>query len=288
MWPIYAFVVALCLVYCTAQLPAYVTSMSSFILGAFVTALLGCAVSTQVIWRRRDLLLALQRTTDRNHLYSTAHHDLWQPIQSVRLLSVALSTATAEEKERLLKDIESAAASAQDFMESLGEYDRPVQIQLVPLLDLLEPLVEEYRHVAARKYVGLRYHAKNFLIRTDPVLFQRIVRNLLSNAIRYTNKGGRVVVGFRRYQDQPWLMVYDNGIGMSPEHAEKCFDIFSRLGDVNRVPEGLGLGLYSVKRAANQLKTETRLISRLDHGTAIGISLRDNWVNKGKHLSKKH
>jgi signal transduction histidine kinase len=119
------------------------------------------------------------------------------------------------------------------------------------------------------------------LIRTDPVLFQRIVRNLISNAIRYTSKGGRVVVGFRRYQGQPWLMVYDNGIGMSPEQAAQCFEIFSRVGDVNRVPEGLGLGLYSVKRAANQLKMETRLVSQLDHGTAIGISLRDNWGKAG-------
>ena len=281
IWLIYTASGVLWVVYRIAQLPVYVTLMSTFIQGAIVAALLGCAVSVQVIRQRRRLLLSMQRTTDRNHLYATAHHDLWQPIQSVRLLTAALSTATEAQKELLLKDIESAVTSAQDFMESLGESDKPVRVELVTLHDLLAPLVEEYRHVANRKHIGLRYHARNMLMRTDPVLFQRIVRNLLSNAIRYTNTGGRVVLGFRRYKAQPWLMVHDNGIGMSPEQAAQCFEIFSRVGDVTRVPEGLGLGLYSVKRAANQLRMETRLISRLDRGTAIGISLRDNWGKRG-------
>jgi signal transduction histidine kinase len=274
VWMIYAASGVLWVVYRVLQLPIYITLMSSFVQGAIVASLLGCAVSVQVIRQRRQLLLSMQRTIDRNHLYASAHHDLWQPIQSVRLLTTALSTASDDQKTLLLKDIESAVTSAQDFMESLKESEAPACIQLVVLHDLLAPLVEEYRHVANRKHIGLRYYAKNMLIRTDPVLLQRIVRNLLSNAIRYTNKGGRVVLGFRHYQGQPWLMVYDNGIGMSTEQATHCFDIFSRVGDVSRVPEGMGL--YSVKRAANQLNTETRLVSQLDRGTAIGISLRDN------------
>jgi signal transduction histidine kinase len=68
-------------------------------------------------------------------------------------------------------------------------------------------------------------------------------------------------------------MVYDNGIGMSPEQAKASFEAFSRFGDINRVPEGQGIGLYSVKNMANQLGLKTWLVSHIGKGTTIGISL---------------
>jgi len=136
------------------------------------------------------------------------------------------------------------------------------------------PLIEEYRHMASAKQISLRYLPCKMLITSDLALLQRVVRNLLSNAIRYTNKGGRVLVGRKRYQGRQWLMVYDNGIGMSEEDAARCFEIFSRVGDLSRIPEGMGLGLYSVKRIATQLEVSTRLARKWGVGTAIGVSLR--------------
>jgi signal transduction histidine kinase len=68
-------------------------------------------------------------------------------------------------------------------------------------------------------------------------------------------------------------MVYDNRVGMSDAEAQRCFEMFARGDDVGRIPEGMGIGLYSVKRIAQQLNAQTRLVSRLNVGTAIGVSL---------------
>jgi two-component system, sensor histidine kinase len=110
-------------------------------------------------------------------------------------------------------------------------------------------------------------------VHSDPALLQRIMRNLLTNALRYTLAGGGILLGVRRAEGKLWLMVYDNGIGMSPEQAQACFDAYTRFGDIQRVPEGMGIGLYSVKRMADQLGLQTRLLSKTDSGTAIGVSL---------------
>lgn len=281
VWVIYAGSGIVYVAYRIAHLPAYVTLMTSFTQGSVVAALLGCAVSVRVIRQRREMQQSVARATDRNHLYAAAHHDLWQPIQSVGLYAAAIPGASDVQKHRFLKGIESAVTSVHDFMEGLRQDEIKVRLDVVSLHELIAPLVEEYRHIASGKHIGLRYVAKQIRIQTDPVLLQRIVRNLLSNAIRYTNKGGRILLGCRSYHGQLWLMVYDNGIGMTDEQAARCFDAFSREGDTGRIPEGMGLGLYSVKRIANQLNAKVRLISQPDKGTAIGVSLHENLQNQG-------
>ncbi len=281
VWVIYAGSGIVYVAYRIAHLPAYVTLMTSFTQGSIVAALLGCAVSVQVIRQRREMQESVTRVTDRNHLYAAAHHDLWQPIQSVGLYAAAIPSASEAQKYRFLKGIESAVTSVHDFMEGLRQDEIKVRLEAVSLHELLAPLVEEYRHIASGKHISLRYVAKQVNVQTDPVLLKRIVRNLLSNAIRYTNKGGRILLGCRRYQGKLWLMVYDNGIGMTDEQTARCFDVFTREGDTERIPEGMGLGLYSVKRIANQLNARVRLISQPDKGTAIGVSLHENLQNQG-------
>ncbi len=273
VWLVYGASGLLYIAYRIADLPIYITLMSNLVQGSLVAALMGCAVSVQIIHQRRDMQKSVARAQDRNHLYATAHHDLWQPIQSVGLYAAALSTASDAEKPRFLRGIESAVTSVHDFMEGLRQVDAPVQLQTVKLHELLAPLINEYRLIASHKRISLRYRASSLIVQTDPALLQRMVRNLLSNSIRYTGKGGRVLLGCRRRGGRHWLMVYDNGVGMTPEQTAICFDAFVRVGDISRVPEGMGLGLYSVKRMANQLQAQTYLTSKLGVGTAIGVSL---------------
>jgi signal transduction histidine kinase len=284
VWVIYAGSGLLYIAYRIAHLPVYVTLISNFVQGSLVAALLGCAVSVQIIRQRRTMQASVQRHQERNHLYAAAHHDLWQPIQSVGLYAAALTNSVANtvtdhnaQHQRYLQGIESAVNSVHDFMDELRQVDLAPHIQTVELHELLAPLVEEYRHIASHKHISLRYRAPRLTVQTDSALLQRIVRNLLSNAIRYTNKGGRILLGCRR-KGQPqhgahWLMVYDNGVGMSDAEAQRCFEMFARGDDVGRIPEGMGIGLYSVKRIAQQLNAQTRLVSRLNVGTAIGVSL---------------
>ena len=255
------------------QFPIYIMLFIHFTQGAIVAALLGCAVSALLVYRHQQAKREVLFQKNHNQLYEAAHHDLWQPIQSIGLYTAALDTATEAEKKKYQLSISSAVTSVHDFMEGLRRIDFVPILQTIDLHTLLASLVDEYRLIASHKQISLRYHQTPIQIQAEPVLMQRVVRNLLSNAIRYTNAGGGILLGVRRQRGLHWLMVYDTGIGMTPEQAAQSFEVFVRLGDQGRVPEGLGLGLYSVKHMADQMGLQTWLASQLNKGTAIGISL---------------
>lgn len=276
VWLVYLGSGVFYLLYRTLALPVYSTLMVNFVQGSLVAALLGCAVSVQVVRRKNQIEQAAERALDRNHLYTAAHHDLWQPIQSIGLQVAALeglAGANPEQAQKYHRGIQSAVNHVHDFVDGLRHIDMPPSLQEVDLDALLQPLVDECRMLAMQKHISLTVRPSHLAISTDPALLQRIIRNLFSNAIRYTNAGGRVVVGVRRERGQVWLMVYDNGIGMTDVQAAACFEAFARFGDTSRVPEGMGIGLYSVKRIAQRLGLPTRLKSRIGKGTSIGLGL---------------
>jgi signal transduction histidine kinase len=273
VWAVYLASSMSYFVYRWVQFPISYMLMIHFVQGSIVAALLGCAVSALLVYKHQLTKQIAHKQTQHNQLYAAAHHDLWQPIQSIGLYTAAMDSATATEKSRYQRGITSAVASVHDFMEGLRKIDLAPTLQRVELDALLGPLVEESRLLASQKHTSLRVRATSLVIHTDPALLQRIVRNLLTNAIRYTQVGGQILLGVRRAKGQQWLMVYDNGIGMSPAQTKASFEAFSRFGDTSRVPEGLGIGLYSVKNMADQLGLQTWLVSHLGKGTAIGISL---------------
>jgi signal transduction histidine kinase len=276
VWGIYLTSGAFYLCYRIFALPVYLTLVVNFVQGSVVASLLGCAVSVQVIRRRNQLQQTAQRALDRNQLFTAAHHDLWQPIQSIGLHVTALEQLHGlepEQAQRYQRNIQSAVTHIHHFVDDLRHEDRPLRLEDVDLDALLEPLIDEYRLLAMQKNVTLRVYPAHRVVHTDAILIHRIARNLLLNAIRYTNPGGRVVLGLRRAKGQFWLTVYDNGLGMSPEQTQACFEAFSRFGDTTRVPEGMGIGLFSVKRLAQQMDLPVRIMSRLHHGTAIGVGL---------------
>lgn len=279
VWGIYAFSGLLYVLYRLIALPIHVTLISNFVQGSLVAALLGCAVSVQ-IWRKRNLLRArVVRAQDRSLLYAAAQHDLLQPLQSVSLYAQALRGAPLRQHEKLIRGIDEAMASVNDFMHtmrlmSLAEQPAP-DLKVLSLHAVLEPVVEEFRQWTQARCITLRYQQVDRLIQTDAQMLQRIVRNLLSNALRYTDEGGRILIGCRRKQGRLWLMVIDTGIGMNDADAARCFDAFQRGGEIERVPEGMGLGLYSVKRMATVLGQSITLNSAPGRGTAVGVSLEE-------------
>lgn len=276
-WMVYAISGILYMLYRMAELPIYVTQMSRFAEGAFVAAILGCAVSVRVMARRREMQKQLELEKDRSALYAAAHHDLWQPIQSIGLYVQSFEQADEPQRKKLLKGMNAAMTAISDFMagwqQLSGKQSPTPKIVAVDLDDLLAPIVEEYRHLCQTKHIMLRYRPLKMQVRTDVQYLQRIVRNLLSNAMRYTESGGRILVGGRRRDGQRWLVVADTGIGMNEEQAAQCFDAFKRFGDIEKVPEGMGIGLYSVKKMAQALGVRTSLVSWPGKGTVVSVSL---------------
>lgn len=277
VWGVYAFSGLLYVLYRLIHLPIHVTLISNFVQGSLVAGLLGCAVSVQILRKRNLLQAGMQRAQDRSLFYAAAQHDLMQPLQSVGLYTQALRSAPSHQHDTLIRGIDDAMRAVEDFMLGMRQLglDEPPALErcTVGLHAVLDPVVQEFRQWTQGRHITLRYQRVDRAIETDVPTLQRIVRNLLSNALRYTEEGGRILIGCRRRQGRLWLMVIDTGIGMSEADAARCFDAFQRGGEPGRVPEGMGLGLYSVKHLAALLEESTTLSSVAGKGTAVGVSL---------------
>ena len=109
------------------------------------------------------------------------------------------------------------------------------------------------------------------MLEIDRLALERILANMLSNAIKYTDRGG-VLVGVRRRGDRAWLDVLDTGVGIAPADRSRIFDEFQRIGREGGAP-GMGLGLSIVRRACAKLGHAIALDSEPGRGTAFRVSL---------------
>jgi CheY-like chemotaxis protein len=121
------------------------------------------------------------------------------------------------------------------------------------------------------KGLRLRCLSSHLTARSDPLLFKRLLNNLIANAIRYTEKGG-VLIACRRRQGKTWVEVWDTGIGIPADKTAEIFEEFKQLGDGAR-SQGSGLGLAIVARTAALLGLEIRVRSRPGRGSMFAVEL---------------
>lgn len=205
-------------------------------------------------------------------------HDLLQPLNAARLFASALGEhAVPEESQRLvghigrsLKDVETLLGTLVDISRLDAGVLKP-DIAAFRVSDLLDALAEEYRQVAASQGLGLHYVASSAVIDSDMPLLARVVRNFLSNAIRYT-PSGRVLLGCRRRPQGLEIVVGDTGLGIAMDQREAIFLEFRRATPSHeRQDRGLGLGLAIVDRVATMLEHPLRLASQPGRGSAFSI-----------------
>jgi CheY-like chemotaxis protein/two-component sensor histidine kinase len=150
-----------------------------------------------------------------------------------------------------------------------------VQPQLAPvrIRKCLLHLAEDFATAADRRSLSLRVRSPDVWIESDPVLLERIIRNLLSNSIRHTARGG-VLLSARSCHGRLRLQVWDSGSGIAPEHQPRIFDEFYQATPQDReTRHGLGLGLASVRRLARLLGYPLQLHSRPGRGTVFSIDV---------------
>src|SRR5690606_27554926 len=138
---------------------------------------------------------------------------------------------------------------------------------------VLDRLRLEFEPEAFEK--GLRLHVRksDAVAHSDPILVERILRNLIANAIRYTSAGG-IVVACRMRQSKLSMEVWDTGMGISREERERIFDEFYQIGNPERSSrKGLGLGLSIVRRLVRLLGTDIELTSEVGRGTRFRFEL---------------
>src|SRR4051794_7067503 len=211
---------------------------------------------------------------------AAASHDLLQPLNAARLFLSALSETECHPRARqLIGSTEAAFESIERLLASLLDISKldagvmAAEPRDVPLGPLLRALAAEFAPMAERKGLELRAVPTSAVVRTDPDLLLRILRNLLSNAVRYTPEG-RVLLGVRRRGGGLAVEVGDTGVGIPPERQAEIFEEFRRLGtDADARDRGFGLGLAIVERIARLLGHPVEVRSRVGRGARFILGL---------------
>ncbi len=215
----------------------------------------------------------------RSKFLAGASHDLRQPVQAMSLLTAVLAgRLRGHPAAPLVAKLNQAQEGLRTMLNTLLDVSRldagavtpePRPLAIGPFL---EDLAVEVLVCAEDK--GLRLHAVDcgLWVRSDPALLARILRNLLQNALRYTEAGG-IVVGCRRRGDRVRLDVVDSGVGIPPEQHEAIFGEFVQAGTVEGHRQGLGLGLSIVERLARLLDHRLEVASEPGRGSRFSLYL---------------
>ena len=207
-------------------------------------------------------------------------HDLLQPLNAARLFASALETHSLPEKSQMLvghigrslKDVEGLIGTLVD----ISRLDAGVlRADKAPfsVSTLLDTLAEEYRQVAGVRGLALHYVPSSRVIESDLALLARVIRNFLSNAVRYTEHG-RVLLGCRRRPHGLEIMVGDTGPGIPEQQREAIFLEFRRVNQPHSAnSRGLGLGLAIVDRISSMLEQPVSLASRPGVGALFSITV---------------
>ncbi|MEM1366175.1 MAG: PAS-domain containing protein, partial [Pseudomonadota bacterium] len=231
-----------------------------------------------------ELKTERERADDANasktRFLAAAGHDILQPLNAARLYTAFLNEKVDEgELSKTAINLATSLDAVEDILGAVLAISRldaghwQPQVIEVSLQSLFEELRSQFEPIAAER--GLRFSVvpSSARVMADRGLLKRLVQNLVSNAINYTQEGG-VVLGVRRSQDANGdptaeIAVYDTGMGVAHKDRERIFEEFRRLPESRRTTEGLGLGLSIVQRVAHVLGASIELESELDRGSAF-------------------
>jgi len=215
----------------------------------------------------------------KSQFLAAASHDLRQPLHALGLYIAALAGRARDETwQPLLRSIQSTVDVLEAQFAQLLDLSRleahaitpqPGRVALGPLF---ARMVAEYTPVAVARGLALRTAPTRLVVESDPGALERILRNLLTNALRHTNRGG-VLLGARRVGTKVALDVVDTGVGIAAEHQSRVFEEFYQVPSTGPggSPAGMGLGLAIVRRLAALLDHPLQLSSRPGHGSRFRI-----------------
>lgn len=208
---------------------------------------------------------------------AAAGHDILQPLNAARLYTSTLIENTRTSKTAKLGDnINSSLESVEDILSSvlaisrLDSYSNKVNISNLSVQRLFDQIEIEFRPIAQEKNLKLQFMPTSLWVKSDPSYLRRILQNLVSNALKYTNQG-RVLVGCRRQNNCVSISVIDTGLGIADHEKETVFDEFERLKEGAVLSPGLGLGLSIVRRISKLLDHPVKLYSQPNKGCHFSV-----------------
>ncbi len=224
---------------------------------------------------------------------AAASHDLLQPLNAARLSISVLSELQATDDARSLAgQIDQSLQTIEDLIKTLldiSKLDAGVvkpEVRAFPLDDVLSVLEASFAPQAAAKGLKLKVRPCGLLVRSDPMLLLRVLQNLVSNAVRYTDAGG-VLVGVRKRGTQCFIDVVDTGKGISENERDTIFEEFYRgAAAAGGTHTGLGLGLAIVQRTVLALGHSLIVKSEIGKGSTFRLELRQvGAVARGAHAA---
>ena len=232
-----------------------------------------------------EALVEAKEDAERANLSKTrflaaASHDLLQPLNAARLtISVLTDLQESDDTRQLAGRVDQSLQMIEDLIKTLldiSKLDAGVvtpEVHSFPLDEVLDVLEASFAPQAEAKGLKLRVRRSGLLVHSDPMLLQRVLQNLVSNAVRYTAQGG-VLIGARRRGDRCLIDIVDTGCGLSDAERETMFEEFYRgAAAATSDHAGLGLGLSIVQRTVQALGHDLDVRSRPGTGSIFRLAL---------------
>lgn len=266
-----------------------VAIMFPFILAAIRDQHLVLVDSMQIREQNRGLLASLERERDRaraaseakTRFFAAASHDLRQPLHALSLHAATLDLIAADDRTRKVSEqLNRSLTHANSLLEGLIDLSRldakavTPRIKPFPITSMFRALENEFQIDCEQNRLGLRFdqNEDDIWISSDPDLVLRIARNLVGNALKFTDQGGITVTAHAMDRLRVALRVQDTGIGIPTSQLGHVFEEFYQIGNPGRDrSRGLGLGLSIVQRLAEMLDAPLTLESQIGQGSSFQL-----------------
>ena len=223
--------------------------------------------------------MAEKANRDKSYFLAQASHDLRQPMQALNIFIAAMfDEGLSKKQQEILEKIEASAHNLNNLLNNLLDISKldsggiKYEPQEFNIGSLIRNIAKEYAELASCKHIKFHTLVHNGEVYSDPILIERIIRNLLSNAFKYTQS--KIVLGCKREQDHIRIMILDNGPGISEQERNKIFEEFYQSPQIidNR-KQGAGLGLTIVSKIAAVIDTKIEISSIPGRGSCFSFLL---------------
>ena len=236
---------------------------------------------------REEQKIAAKAIEDKTRFLASASHDLRQPLHALGLFVETLGEKTKDEDDKaLIKNINQATGALQELFNALLDISRldagvvEANKESFFINDLLIQINNEFQTVAEEKGIQLNTQESNAAVYSDKLLTERILRNLISNAVKYTNEGS-INITIKKEPEKVFVKIIDTGVGIPENEQENIFSEFYQIDNPERDrSKGLGLGLSIVKRLTELLSLKLIVKSNDSNGTNFTIEFPAGNVEK--------
>lgn len=267
----------------------YDQNMNPIYLDGFITDVSARRNAEDNLQKAADDLAELNATKDR--FFSLLAHDLQNPVYAIISLSEFISENyqkfDAREIEDAMLQVNSAARGIYTLLENLLDWARlqsgelECQTEFVSLTKAISYAVDHHARAASQKGIALEIEQdSDMMVECDLRLLTSILRNMISNALKYSYPKSSVKVVLRKYEGRAEISVIDNGVGIARKHLEKIFRIDNELRQYGTANEsGSGLGLILVSSFARLIGAEVKVESKLNHGSTFTLLLGEKLID---------